>query len=132
MRANESGLGSGYTNAAVLIGGGCPASIPKICSNHHYDGSAKTDAATDCTADEVATSDVWEVYCGYQNTDVVSNSSDNLELTAMNITCADSTGGICDDGTTFTVAVSWTAKAVESKTNTAESSAKSINLSFRP
>lgn len=135
MRANEDGLGTGYTAGAAFISGNCPNVPPKLCSSHHYDGAGKVIAATDCTADEMAVSDVWEVYCGYQNADVVSNSSDTLQLNSLDISCASSTAGVCDDDTTFTVAVAWTAKAVESQSGagtTSEGSEKSINLSFRP
>ena len=134
MRANPDGLASGYTVAAGVVNGDCSAPA-KFCSNHHYDGASKVAAATDCSADEMAASDVWEVYCGYQNADVTSNSVDSLQLTGVAISCLPVTAGVCDDDANFTVAMSWTARSVESQVGagqTTEASEKTISLTVRP
>lgn len=131
MRANPDGLATGYTAAALVVDASCAAPA-KFCSNHHYDGAAKVTAAVDCTADEMATSDVWEVFCGYQNANVLSNSADSLELTGIAIACAPVVAGACDTNANFTVDMDWTARGVESRTNTTELSGKTISLTVRP
>jgi len=126
MRANPAGLAAGYTtagNIATL----CTAA-PKMCSDS-YTGSA----AGNCTANEMAHYDVWEIICGHDNGDIISGSNDNIRITNYSIACD---AAPCSTNTNFTIQIDWIAKAVTDATaNNAkynENSTQSINLTLRP
>ena len=57
MRANEDGHVTGYT-AAAGDANLCANGPAKFCSDY-FNGTVKTNAATNCTADEMAEFDVW-------------------------------------------------------------------------
>lgn len=59
MRANLVGI-DGYDTGGIKTCG----TAPKICSSHH-NGSSKVIAATGCSAEEQAKSDLHEVLCGF-------------------------------------------------------------------
>ncbi|MBL4826884.1 MAG: type IV pilus modification protein PilV [Spongiibacteraceae bacterium] len=101
MRANPGGQATGYTSAS---GTTCAAIPEKRCSHN----SAGT-AATDCTPNEMATYDVWEVFCGMPETGVMANSPDVLNLESITISC----GGACTSKSDYTVSISWTTQSVE-------------------
>ena len=128
MRVNEAGLIDGYTTAASN-GALCEAPPAKYCS----DFSAGA-AAANCSANEMATYDVWEVFCGHDNgTDVTSNSTDAMDITDYKIECDSAP---CTPTSNFTVTLEWTAKSVADATANSssynESSAQIISVTFRP
>lgn len=134
MRANADGLGSGYTTAGANAGL-CNAGPAKMCSD-----SQKGSAAANCTANEMATYDVWEVMCGHDNgNNVISGANDTINITNYSITCTDSDASDaipCSTGSNFRIRLEWVSKAVEDATaNTSgynESSTQNIELTVRP
>ena len=103
MRANPDGQATGYTSAAS--GAVCSSVPAKQCADN-----GAGNAANDCTPNEMATFDVWEVFCGRTETGVIANSTDTLNLTALTISC----GGTCTPTSDYTVSISWESQSVES------------------
>ena len=104
MRANEDGQVSGYLNAAA-DGNLCDSGPVKYCSDYFDAGTgAKVNAAGDCSADEVAEFDIWELRCGYENAGANSNAMDNILITGIAVDCSDQVGGVCQpDVSTYTL-----------------------------
>jgi type IV pilus assembly protein PilV len=104
MRANPAGLATGYEAAALAVTNSCNAP-PTLCSAHN------TGAGSACDAAQMATFDVWEVYCGYQMNNIISGASDTMSLSNIAITCAPKTGANCDTTAVFTLSLFWASKA---------------------
>lgn len=126
MRANPAGLATGYTTAgdvATLCAG-----APKMCSDS-FGGSA----AGNCTANEMARYDVWEVICGHDNGQVISGANDNIRITNYTIACD---AAPCSTDSSFSIRIDWVAKAVTDATASSskynENATQSINLTVRP
>ncbi len=101
IRANPGGQDTGYT--AVITTEACnkPA---KQCADTHAG-----EAATDCTANEMAAFDLWDTFCGEAATGVLANSSESLNLTALSVSC----DGACSaPQAEFTVSIWWNSQAV--------------------
>ena len=117
MRANPLGLTTGYEAAALAVANDCNAP-PTLCSANNANAGAV------CTANEMATFDVWEVFCGYQinmadadfDNDVISSARDTMSLTGINISCAPKTGANCDADAIFTLSLNWASKAATDST----------------
>lgn len=136
MRANQDGLATGYTTA-VANAGLCDAAPAEMCGDHKYNSGAKVDAVATCDGNDMASFDVWEVMCGYTNAGMVSNSSDSIILTAINITCEDITAGACGAGTNFTVSADWTSRALDTLNSgpgaqSTEQATRTISITMRP
>ena len=134
MRVNEAGLITGYT-AAALSADLCVAAPTKMCSDSKSTtGNTIATAATDCSANEMATYDVWEVFCGHDyGAGVTSNSTDAMDITKRDISCAPTP---CTTTSNFTVILEWTAKSVadasEDSATYNESATQTISVTFRP
>ncbi len=116
MRANPDGLAAGYTTAAGQDL--CEAGPTKYCADY-FDGTDKVDAATDCTADEAAEFDVWELTCGYARDGIVSGPLDHMKIPdgGFDLTCVDSDpadADPCTDGSDFTATMTFTSAAASS------------------
>ncbi len=134
MRANKDGLASGYTNATGN-NNLCDDGPAKICSDHLDDGT-KTNAATNCTANEMAEFDVWELTCGFTRANTVSGAAEQLLLSGdgLTLSCVDidtTDADPCTTGSDFTATLNWTSLAAEAATSN-ESEAKSIAYTIRP
>lgn len=134
MRANSEGLGSGYTTAGAN-NGLCNNGPGKMCSDNH-----QGDASDNCTANEMATYDVWEVVCGPAiDGDIMSGPNDSINITNYNIQCADSDttdGTPCSPGSNFTITLEWSSKAIQDATANQsgynEDATQQIELVVRP
>jgi len=98
MRVNPAGAAAYVTAAAN--DNLCSGNRPVQCADFNS-GTSKTNAAS-CSADQMATFDVWQVVCGYDLDDIESGSADRLNVTAKSITC---TSGVCD------ISLSWESRA---------------------
>lgn len=121
MRVNSAGLETGYTEAGT---------IATLCN----DAVAQCIGANECTGNQMARFDVWQVICGPNAGDgVIASSNDNINLTDYSITCDTAP---CTSDSNFTISISWIAKAVtdatasNSKHN--ESDEQSITMTIRP
>ena len=103
MRANPDGQATGYTVATN--GNVCATAPPKRCSNN---GAGP--AQTDCTANEMAAFDVWEVFCGQIETGVMANATDMLNFESIVISCG---GGSCNETSDYTIRVTWLSQSVD-------------------
>lgn len=113
MRVNDQGRATGYTTAAAN-NNLCNNGPTKMCSDYFSVlGNAKVNAAADCTANEMAEFDVWELSCGYQNPNTSTDALDNLRITGVDITCASAVAGVCNEDSNFTVTFNWTSKSVQ-------------------
>ncbi|MBU2707412.1 type IV pilus modification protein PilV [Zooshikella marina] len=124
MRANPAGKEAGFystTGTTNKFGARtpnnstkCGTKPTKMCSAYSNNGAgfATTAAATDCSAEEMASYDAWELMCGQSYTEKTVNSSviDTLpELTAT-ITCADADTGDtlpCSAGSDININLRW-------------------------
>jgi type IV pilus assembly protein PilV len=104
MRANPAGQATGYT---AVSGTSCSGWAP----NKQCAANGAGDANTTCSANDMAEFDVWEVFCGRSETNVMANSVDAFELDSFSISC--SGGGTCGDRSNFTVSISWTSQAID-------------------
>jgi type IV pilus assembly protein PilV len=132
MRANDAGLATGYT-AAAANGALCGNGPAKLCADN-FNGGARSAANATCSADEMAEFDVWEVFCGYDNgDDVISNSTDAVNITNYSITCG---AAPCPTTANFTISISWVSKSVTDQTanqaNYAEDAVQTITHTIRP
>lgn len=112
MRANQAGLGSGYTTAAANDDL-CDAPPAKRCADYN-DGDAKVNGSASCSADDMAELDVWQVACGSNLDGVTSNSVQNIDITDFDITCADSDDSdaiACSPLSPFTITLTWTSRS---------------------
>tara|TARA_B100000676_G_C17928435_1_gene759457 strand:+ start:214 stop:855 length:642 start_codon:yes stop_codon:yes gene_type:complete len=134
MRANVDGQANGYTAAAARANL-CDGGPTKYCSDY-FNGASKTNAANDCSADEVAEFDVWELTCGFDRTNTVSGPLDHLSLGAngLQLTCNDADTGDadpCSTGSDFTAVLNWTSASADA-TSSNENAAKTITFIVRP
>jgi len=134
MRANKDGLASGYT-AATGDGDLCDDGPVKMCSDHLDDGT-KTNAANNCSANEMAEFDVWELACGFGRTNAVSGTTEQLVLSGdgLTLSCLDidtTDADPCTTGSDFTATLNWTSMAAEAASSN-ESEAQSIAYVIRP
>ena len=131
MRANPDGLQSGYT-AAAANNNLCTQGPAKYCSDYN-NGVGKTNASNNCSANELAEFDVWELTCGYGLNNVVSGPVDQLVLgsNALTVTCD---GNPCSAGSDFTVSLEWTSTAADAATGgqSNEDPTKTIAFVVRP
>ncbi|MGQ9426590.1 type IV pilus modification protein PilV [Gilvimarinus sp. F26214L] len=112
MRVNQAGLGSGYTTAAAKPKL-CETAPAKQCADYNS-GSAKVNAANNCSANEMAEFDVWQVACGYALANIDSNNADSIDITDYDITCDDSDPGDaidCSPLSPFTIKLTWKLRA---------------------
>jgi type IV pilus assembly protein PilV len=126
MRVNEAGLTDGYTTAAAAA---CTDTPAKYCSDY-----VTGTAADNCSANEMAAYDVWEVFCGHDDAlGVTSNSNAAMNITDHTITCDTAP---CSAQSNFTISLQWTAKSIaDSATNSsgyAESDTQNISITIRP
>jgi type IV pilus assembly protein PilV len=134
MRVNEAGLITGYTTAATSATL-CDDAPAKMCSDSkNVVGNTIATAAADCSANEMATYDVWEVFCGHNyGYGVTSNSTDAMDIITRDISCAPTP---CTATSNFTVRLRWTAKSVfdasEQSATYNEEATQTISVTFRP
>lgn len=106
MRTNPGGhpvgMVSAYENAAAAATA-CAVPLTQCADN------ANGPAATTCTPAQMATYDVWEVFCGNAEANVLANSSESLNLEGVTITCQ--IAG-CPRGSKYDVAITWLAQTV--------------------
>ena len=108
MRANATAAADYVAASAAST---CPAPTApapaKLCSDYNT-GSAKVNAANNCSTTEVAQFDFWEVACGYNNgVNIKSNSSDFVDLNSISITCLSMTAGACNSDSDYSIQVQW-------------------------
>ena len=118
MRANRDGLDV-YIAATVNSDLSFCQNIPDLsCVDHVLAGAAhKVPEGTSCSANIMATIDLWEVFCGYTNAGAQSNASDFVLLTGVLITSSPVAGAPASDPTkNVTVNVSWDSQAEMSMT----------------
>lgn len=122
MRVNDAGLATGYTGAGT---------VANLCN-----GAAVTQCTggNECTGNEMARFDVWEVICGPNAGDgVIASSNDNINVTNYTITCD---AAPCSGTSNFTISINWIAKAVsDAATNSSvynESDEQNITMTIRP
>lgn len=125
-RANPAGQASGYNQAIAIAD--CATVPVKQCSDN-----GAGDAATNCSPNEMAAFDVWEVFCGNAETGVVANAGDSLNLSALTMGCA----GTCTDTSDLTVTISWVSQAVTDSSILDDSQkeankTQSISMTVRP
>ena len=125
-RANPAGQATGY-NRTIDIND-CGTVPAKQCSDN-----GAGDAATNCSPNETAAFDVWEVFCGNAEADVIANAGDSLNLNALTMGCA----GTCTDTSDLTVSISWVSKAVADSSTLSESQitankTQTISMTVRP
>lgn len=116
MRANTAGVESGaFTDASnddTLCNNTTP---PTVCADYYNYSTGTKISAANCTADQMATFDVWELKCGYQysNTNVFANAADFLRNGRLSVQCIDSDttdADACSDGSRFVVTADWLGK----------------------
>ncbi len=126
IRANPNGQDTGYT--ANISTEDC-AKPAKQCADTHAG-----DAATDCTANEMAAFDLWDTFCGEVAADTLANSTESLNLTNLTVSC----DGLCSaPQAEFTVSISWNAQpATDSKMLSDEAieaqKIQTISMTVRP
>jgi type IV pilus assembly protein PilV len=125
-RANPAGQATGY-NRSIDISQ-CATTPAKQCSDN-----GAGDAATNCSPNEMAAFDVWEVFCGNAETGVIANAGDSLNLSNMTMGCT----GTCLDTSNMTVSISWVSKAVTdshvlSDTQKTANKTQTISMTVRP
>jgi type IV pilus assembly protein PilV len=125
-RANPAGQATGY-NRTIDISE-CSTVPAKQCSDN-----GAGDAATNCNPDEMAAFDVWEVFCGNAEANVIANAGDSLSLSAITMGCA----GTCTDTSDLSVSISWTSKPVTDSSILSDSQkeankTQSITMTVRP
>lgn len=103
IRANPDGQVSGYNQTLTTVS--CSTSPPKLCSD-----IGNADASTSCSVNDMAYFDVWEVFCGHQENDVMTSSVDALKLTSVTTGCS----GTCTPYSDFSVTVIWDSLAGKS------------------
>jgi type IV pilus assembly protein PilV len=121
MRANPDGHAE-YVTASTALSCGTE---PTQCAD-----TAAADT-TGCTTAQIASFDVWEVFCGNPETDVIANSADSLNLSNVSITCDG--GATCVDESDYTVTISWESQAVRDSDLFGDSDeTQSISMTVRP
>ncbi|GAA5317386.1 MAG: hypothetical protein AseanaTS_25910 [Candidatus Pelagadaptatus aseana] len=122
MRVNTAGLANGYTGAGT---------VAALCT-----GGAVTqcNAGNECTGNEMARFDVWQVICGANaGPGVVASSNDNINITDYSITCD---AAPCDATSNFTISINWVAKAVQDAASSSatynEDDEQNITMTIRP
>ncbi len=107
MRANPNGLAQYVLDGTDYKFKGCPANPPSACGDR--DGAP----AAACDSSTLATFDVVEVFCGYDVSGVVTDSSDTVALDELDITTSvANTSSITGPQTYYTVTVTWISKQV--------------------
>ena len=134
IRANTDGQSDGYATA-IANEALCDDGPTKVCSDH-FDGTNKVDAATDCTADEMAEFDVWEMACGFEFAGATSSAREQMLLTDTGFTliCEDADvtdADLCAVGSDFTASLNWMSASAE-QAATGETSEKAVSFTVRP
>jgi len=101
VRANTVALASYDTGNDPVSCNNAPA---KICTAHH-DGNNRIAAAADCTNDEMALSDLWEVACGFGA--AVNNSSVTRSSPTDFIANPELIVGVNNANNQVTITLSW-------------------------
>jgi type IV pilus assembly protein PilV len=108
MRANPEGQASGYGDTTLLTEN-CGDEPAKQCAD-----LSSGNAAVDCTPNEMAAYDLWDVFCGTTSTDtdanIIGSASSSLSLESIEIECT--SGAVCSRNDDFTISINWTSKAV--------------------
>lgn len=127
VRANPDGyLAAAYDT--TIASTDCPAAPVQQCSDNGLDG-----AAADCTPDQMAAFDVWEVFCGQTEAGVMANATDSLNLTSVTTGCV----GACSETSDFTVTINWESLAVSNSALLSDAAItaqknQSITMTVRP
>lgn len=101
-RANPDGRVNGYN---VNIDAANCANAPAMqCAD-----TGAGNANNNCTANDMAAFDVWEVFCGNVEANVVANSRDGLNLTSIAAGCG---AANCAPDSDLTVTITWIARTV--------------------
>ena len=134
MRANVDGQASGYT-AAAANADLCENGPAKMCADH-YDGENEADATADCSANELAEFDIWELTCGFEFANTTTAGIDQIKLAGNGLTlaCDDSDLGDsdpCTAGSQFTATLNWTSTSALAA-RTGEEAAKSMTFEVMP
>ncbi|MGK0498552.1 MAG: type IV pilus assembly protein PilV [Oceanicoccus sp.] len=100
MRANNTDPMSYDAAGANVAIASCSATPARDCTS------------SSCNTSQMAAFDIWEVVCGTQTTDVLSNAGDSISLTTLDISCS---SGLCNNNgfSDFDITLSWTAKTVD-------------------
>ncbi|ARN75472.1 type IV pilus modification protein PilV [Oceanicoccus sagamiensis] len=110
IRSNPGASGNSYSTNMVPANCAVPA---KACADN-YTGNAIGNPLTGddtCSADEVASYDIWDTFCGVDvGEGVLSGSSDLLELQNLTISC-DTCGTTVIDSD-YTVSISWISQSI--------------------
>ncbi|MFT5693567.1 MAG: type IV pilus assembly protein PilV [Oceanicoccus sp.] len=127
VRANPDGyLAAAYDT--TIASADCPSAPVQQCSDNSQGA-----AAIDCTPDQMAAFDVWEVFCGQAEAGIMANATDSLNLTSVTTACV----GACSATSNFTVTINWESLAVSnstllSDTAIAAQKSQSITMTVRP
>ncbi len=106
MRANPDGVDDGDYLAAPANGSNCGAAPAKYCSNY-YDGAATQNTGGGCNSQEMATFDVWELACGYNNAGGNNNRGNLVDYLASPTLTLACPGADCPDNDDYTITVTW-------------------------
>lgn len=122
MRANPNGL----TNYEMTLNASQCSTVPTSCSG--------VTSANACSASEMATFDVWDVFCGQPSVSgELTGSPASLNLTSIDISCV--VGNCDDDNDNYTVTIAWTSAAVNSSqviTDVATNEVQNLSMTVRP
>jgi type IV pilus assembly protein PilV len=102
IHANEVASAS-YIDANPVACGAAPAAV---CSSYH-NGTGVINP-TNCTGNQQANWDRYEVACQLRPIPFIGDASRYLPDAELTITCAD---GICDDGDPLTISLQWRARS---------------------
>lgn len=127
VRANPDGyLAAAYDT--TIASADCPTVPAQQCSDN-----SQGDAAIDCSPEQIADFDVWEVFCGQSEAGVMANATDSLNLTSVTTGCA----GACSATSDFTVTINWESLAASNSTLLSDAAItaqknQSITMTVRP
>ena len=132
MRANAPAAADYVAASAASACPSAAAPLPaKLCSDYNT-GSAKVNAANNCSAAEVAQFDFWEVACGYDNgANIKSNSSDFVNLNSISIACLSMTAGVCDSDSDYSIQVQWNQEIIGNSLDESGIGTANISLDVR-
>lgn len=134
MRANPAGVNSGAFTDASNDNTLCDnkTTPPTVCADYYNYSTGSKISAVNCTADQMAEFDVWELKCGYQYSDshVFANAADFLRNARLSVQCIDSNttdADACSDGSRYAVNADWLGNG---ETNTSEDTDDDDEVSF--
>ena len=126
MRANPDGV----QNGDYLVSGPLNCAQPANLCGNIFDGSSTVQATANCTANQLAEFDLWQVACPTNaQSNIQGNVTDfltNAELRIACQTCA-SAASAPFDGEDFEITISWSGRSGEQGVP-----AQSVNLVVRP